>query len=59
MATQPVQHNERGHSQAVGSSKDVAWRILAEEAAQENDPEKLMKIIESLTQALEQAHAKK
>ena len=34
------------------------WRILAEEAAQENDPEKLMEIIEALTRALDERDAK-
>jgi hypothetical protein len=29
------------------------WIILAEEAAQEKDPEKLMKIIKALTEALD------
>jgi hypothetical protein len=29
------------------------WKILAEEAVQEQDPEKFMDIIESLTRALE------
>jgi len=29
------------------------WLILAEEAAQEKDPEKLIKIIEALTKALD------
>ncbi|MCU1269199.1 MAG: hypothetical protein JWN74_493 [Acidobacteriaceae bacterium] len=31
---------------------DEEWRILAEEAAQEQDPKKLMEIIDSLTVAL-------
>ena len=29
------------------------WQILAEEAVQERDPEKLMEIIEALTRALD------
>ena len=33
--------------------QDAEWRILAEEAAQENDPQKLMEIIEALTRALD------
>jgi len=33
--------------------QDEQWVILAEEAAQEKDPEKLMKIIEALTKALD------
>jgi hypothetical protein len=32
---------------------DAEWQILAEEAAQEKDPEKLMKIIEALSHALD------
>ena len=35
------------------------WKILAEEAAQEEDPEKLMKIIQALTAALDEKHARK
>jgi hypothetical protein len=35
------------------------WQILAEEAAQEKDPEKLMQIIEALTRALDESHAKR
>jgi hypothetical protein len=30
------------------------WQILAEEAAQEKDPEKLMQIIDALTRALDE-----
>jgi hypothetical protein len=30
------------------------WKILAAEAAQEKDPEKLLKIVEALTRALDQ-----
>jgi hypothetical protein len=33
--------------------QDEEWKILAEEAAQEKDPKKLMEIIASLTRALE------
>jgi hypothetical protein len=33
--------------------QDEQWVILAEEAAQEKDPEKLMKIIKALTEALD------
>ena len=39
--------------------QDVQWRILAEEAAQEKDPERLMEIIASLTRALDERAAKK
>jgi len=39
---------------------DEEWRILAEEAAQEKDPKKLLRIISSLTAALDkQKHKKK
>ena len=33
--------------------QDEEWIILAEEAAQEKDPEKLMEIIKALTEALD------
>lgn len=33
---------------------DDEWRILAEEAAQEQDPKKLIEIINSLTAALDE-----
>lgn len=55
MATQPIQRNEQERCQPAESPKDGTGRILAEEAAQEKDPEKLMKIIEALTQALDDA----
>jgi hypothetical protein len=35
------------------------WKILAEEAVQERDPEKFMDIIESLTRALEDRDLRK
>jgi hypothetical protein len=35
------------------------WQILAEEATQEQDPKKLMEIIEALTRALDESHANK
>jgi len=35
---------------------DAAWKILAEEAAQEKDPQKLLEIIEALTAALAKEH---
>jgi hypothetical protein len=34
--------------------QDEEWRILAEEAAQERDPEKLAEIVEALTRALDE-----
>jgi Mg-chelatase subunit ChlI len=37
--------------------QDTEWKILAEEAAQEKDPEKLMQIIQSLTRALDEKDA--
>jgi len=39
--------------------QNAEWRILAEEAAQENNPQKLLEIIEALTHALEEQHKKK
>jgi non-homologous end joining protein Ku len=39
--------------------QDAEWRILAEEAAQENNPNKLIEIIEALTRALDQQQHKK
>jgi hypothetical protein len=33
--------------------QDEQWVILAEEAAQEKDPQKLMQIIKALTEALD------
>ncbi len=40
---------------------NAEWRILAEEAAQENNPQKLLEIIEALTHALDEQkrHKKK
>ena len=38
---------------------DEEWRILAEEAAQENDPQKLIEIIEALNRALNQPEQRK
>jgi hypothetical protein len=35
------------------------WRVLAEEAAQEKDPKKLMEIINALTHALDEKEAQK
>ncbi len=40
-------------------AQDEEWRILAAEAAQEADPEKLMKIVEALNKALEKQQAQK
>jgi hypothetical protein len=37
---------------------DAAWKILAEEAAQEKDPQKLLEIIEALTAALAKEQSK-
>jgi len=39
--------------------QDAEWRILAEEAAQENDPKRLIEIIDALTGALDQQNGKK
>jgi hypothetical protein len=38
---------------------DGDWQILAEEAAQEKDPKKLMEIITALTTALDERQARK
>lgn len=38
---------------------DEEWRTLAEEAAQEQDPKKLMEIINSLTAALDERVTRK
>ncbi len=38
--------------------QDVEWRILAEEASQENNPKKLVEIVEALTRALDQQQHK-
>jgi hypothetical protein len=35
------------------------WQILVEEAAQEQDPKKLMEIIEALTRALDDSKQRK
>jgi hypothetical protein len=34
--------------------RDAEWRILAKEAAQENDPAKSIEIVEALTRALDE-----
>jgi hypothetical protein len=34
---------------------DEEWKILAEEAAQEHDPKKLIEIVNSLTAAIDQS----
>jgi len=53
--------NERTLSFAMGNPMGQAeeWKILAEEAAQEQDPEKLMQIIEALTAALAEKDVRK
>jgi hypothetical protein len=38
---------------------DSDWQILAEEAAQEKDPKKLMEIITALTAALDQRQGRR
>ena len=38
---------------------DAEWRILAEEAAQENDPQKLIEIIEALKRNLGEQEKRK
>jgi len=39
--------------------QDAEWRILAEEAAQENDPKRLIEIIDALTDALDRQNNEK
>jgi hypothetical protein len=39
--------------------QDEEWRLLAEEAAQEKDPNKLMEIIKALTRALDEKEKRK
>jgi len=39
--------------------QDQDWRILAEEAAEEKDPTKLMEVITALTRALDQQEERK
>ena len=34
--------------------RDNEWKILAKEAAEEQDPEKLMEIVEALSRALDE-----
>ena len=38
---------------------ETEWQILAEEAAQEKDPKKLIEIISALTLALDERQSKK
>ena len=49
-----AQNRERG---AI-VPQDVEWRLLAEEASQENNPKKLVEIVEALTRALDQQQHK-
>jgi uncharacterized protein YqgV (UPF0045/DUF77 family) len=42
-----------------GMQQDEEWRLLAEEAAQEKDPNKLMEIIKALTRALDEKERRK
>jgi hypothetical protein len=39
--------------------EDAEWKILAEEAAQEKDPEKLLDIVLSLVAAIDKEQSKK
>lgn len=39
--------------------QDQDWRILAEQAAEEKDPRKLMEIIRALTRALDEQEERK
>jgi type II secretory pathway component PulC len=56
MATQPIQ--KQNNEPAVPMPKDATWQILAKEAAEEKDPEKLMQIIKALTDALDKKEKK-
>jgi hypothetical protein len=56
MATQPIQ--KQNEEPAVPMPKDATWQILAKEAAEEEDPEKLMQIIKALTDALDERDRK-
>jgi hypothetical protein len=38
---------------------DEEWKILAEEAAQEKDPQKLLEIVKSLTAAIDKEQSKR
>jgi len=61
MATQPLKNNEPAQGQPVDLAMpdDATWRILAKEAAEEEDPEKLLQIVKTLSLALEEKEAKK
>ena len=61
MATQPLKNNEPGQGQPIdlATPDDATWRILAKEAAEEEDPEKLLQIVKTLSLALEEKEAKK
>ncbi len=56
MATQPIQ---KSGEDGAPTSNDATWKILAKEAAEEKDPEKLMKIVDALTRALDEKEARK
>ena len=49
MATQPLKNNEPGQGQPIdlATPDDATWRILAKEAAEEQDPEKLLQIVKN------------
>ena len=54
MSTQPV-HQQK---EPALTQKDASRQILAEEAAREEDPKKLLEIISALTKALEETKGK-
>jgi len=58
MATQPI-HKQEQDRPLDPPSKEPAWRVLAEEASQEKNPEKLTKIVAALTRALEKETSKR
>jgi hypothetical protein len=48
-----------GIKKGAAMPHDEEWRILAEEAVQEKDPQKLLEIVKSLTAAIDKEQSKK
>lgn len=60
MSTQPTEKpDEAPMRQASVTGREKEWRILAEEASQEQNSEKLMEIVTELTRALDEEARKK
>ena len=59
MATQPTQTLDDAPIRGSNPDRVNEWKILAEEAAQERDPEKLMQIVNALNRALDEKEARK